>query len=73
MLKFLVVGTSRSGTAYTAQVLNRAGLACGHGWVYTPDGVRRYPHVELLGDAAPLAAPIAADFDGLETLHGHKR
>ena len=65
MLRFLVVGTIRSGTAYTAQVLNRAGIACGHGWVYTPDGVRRYPHVEILGDAAPLAVPFVADFAGL--------
>ena len=65
MLKFLVTGTIRSGTAYTAQVLNRAGIACGHGWVYPPDGVRRYPHVEVLGDAAPLAVPFVADFQGL--------
>jgi hypothetical protein len=65
MLQFLVTGTLRSGTAYTAQVLNRAGIACGHGWAYPPDGVRRYPHVEILGDAAPLAAPFVADFPGL--------
>ena len=65
MLRFLVTGTLRSGTAYTAQVLNRAGIACGHGWVVPPDGVRRYPHVEILGDAAPLAAPYVAEFPGL--------
>jgi len=65
MLQFLVTGTIRSGTAYTAQVLSRAGIACGHGWAYPPDGVRRYPHVEILGDAAPLAAPFVADFPGL--------
>lgn len=65
MLKFLVVGTFRCGTAYTALVLNRIGIACGHGWTCTPDGVRRYPEIDLLGDAAPLAAPLARDFDGL--------
>ena len=65
MLKFLLVGTFRSGTGYAAQVLNRAGVPCGHGWVYSPDGVRRYPHVEIVGDAAPLAAPSAGDFNGL--------
>jgi hypothetical protein len=65
MLKFIVVGTLRCGTSYTAQLLNRMGLACGHGWVYTPDRVRRYPGVELLGDAGPLAAPSARGFPGL--------
>jgi hypothetical protein len=65
MLRFLVAGTLRSGAAYTAHVLNRAGIACGHGWVYTPDGVRRYPHIDIVGDAAPLAVPFVADFPGL--------
>jgi hypothetical protein len=65
MLRFLVVGTFRCGTAYTSLVLNRMGIACGNGWVATPDGVRRYPEVELLGDATPLAATRARDFDGL--------
>lgn len=65
MLKFLVVGTLRSGMAYTAQVLNRSGIACGHAWVYTPDGVARYPQFEILGDASPLAAPSAREFPGL--------
>ena len=53
MLQFLVTGTIRSGTAYTAQVLNRSpGIACGHGWVYTPDGVRAATrYVEFVGDA----------------------
>jgi hypothetical protein len=65
MLRFLVAGTLRCGLAYTAQVLNRMGIACGHGWVYTPDGVRRYPEIAILGDASPLAAPFAKDFNGL--------
>jgi hypothetical protein len=65
MLRFLVVGTLRCGTGYTAQVLNRAGIACGHGWIYSTDRVRLYPEVELLGDASPLAAPSVRDFDGL--------
>src|SRR4051812_46223269 len=64
-LKFLVVGTFRCGTAYTAQVLNRMGIACGHIWVYTHDRVLRYPWIEVLGDASPLAAPAARDFVGL--------
>jgi hypothetical protein len=43
--------------AYTAQVLNLIGIPCGHEWVYSPQNVRRYPEIELLGDASPLAAP----------------
>ena len=65
MLRFLVVGTFRCGTAYTAQVLNRMGIACGNGWVHTPDGGRRYPEIDLLGDATPLAMPLAIAFPGL--------
>ena len=65
MLKFLVVGTLRCGMAYTAQVLNRMGIACGHRWVYTPDRVRRYPEIAIVGDASPLAAPFAKEFNGL--------
>jgi hypothetical protein len=65
MLRFLVVGTMRSGTAYAAQVLNRSGIACGHNWVYTEDGVPRYPQFEILGDASTLAAPLVREFPGL--------
>jgi hypothetical protein len=65
MLRFLVVGTLRCGMEYTAQVLNRMGIACGHGWAYTPDRVRRYPEIAILGDASPMAVPFAKDFNGL--------
>jgi hypothetical protein len=65
MLRILVAGTLRCGTAYTAQVLNLIGIPCGHGWVYSPQNVRRYPEIELLGDASPLAAPFVRDFNGL--------
>jgi hypothetical protein len=67
MLRFLVVGTLRCGMAYTAQLLNRMGIACGHEWAYTPtpDRGRRYPEIAILGDASPLAVPSARNFEGL--------
>ncbi len=65
MLKFLIVGTLRSGSGYMASVLSRMGLACGHGWAYPPDQPRRYPEVDLLGDASPTAAAWVPEFGGL--------
>ena len=65
MLRILVAGTLRCGTSYTARVLNLLGISCGHGWVYSPQEARRYPEIEIQGDASPLAAPFVRDFPGL--------
>src|SRR3954470_22545237 len=65
MPRFLVTGTFRCGLSYTARVFNRMGIACGHEWVYTPDGVRRYPEIAILGDASWMGVPFAKEFDGL--------
>ena len=43
MLKLLVVGTLRCGTAHTAQVLNLMGIPCGRAWVFGHHEVRRTP------------------------------
>lgn len=63
MLRFIVTGTGRSGTAYIAQVLNHAGIFCGHEWVYTPEPVSG--DLEIIGDSSAQAAPVAASFPGL--------
>jgi hypothetical protein len=63
MLRFIVVGTGRCGTAYIAQVLNQVGIFCGHEWVYTPHPVEL--PFEILGDSSAQAAPFAASFPGL--------
>ena len=64
MLTFLVVGTGRCGLGYMAQVLTYMGIPCGHRWSQGP-GPRRYPHVEILGDSSPMAAPAVQAFPGL--------
>jgi hypothetical protein len=65
MLKLLVVGTLRCGTADTAQALNLMGFPCGHGWVFGHDEVQRYPELEVIADASLAAAPLARAFGGL--------
>jgi hypothetical protein len=64
MLKFVVVGTGRCGTAYMAQLLSRMGVPCGHEWVYS-DHPRRYPELEILGDSSAQAVPFLDQFPGL--------
>jgi hypothetical protein len=63
MLRFIVVGTGRCGTAYIAQVLNHVGIFCGHEWVYTPSPAEL--PFEIMGDSSAQAAPVAARFPGL--------
>ena len=67
MIKFVVVGTGRCGTAYTAQVLTRMGIPCGHEWVYSAHP-RRYPDVEIVGDSSAQAVPFLPEFTG-QVLH----
>jgi hypothetical protein len=64
MLKFVVVGTGRCGTAYIAQVLTRMGIPCGHEWVYSAHP-RRYPDLDIVGDSSAQAVPFLHEFTGL--------
>ncbi len=61
-LRFVVVGSGRSGTAYAAAVFCRLGIPCGHeavfGWGHPPDP-------RLLGDSSFCAAPFLGWFSGV--------
>jgi hypothetical protein len=63
MLKFIVAGTGRCGTAYIAQVLTHLGVPCGHEWVYAPE--KCYTDIDILGDSSAQAVPFIPQFDGL--------
>lgn len=63
MLKFIVAGTGRCGTAYIAQVLTRIGIPCGHEWVYAPEHC--YSNIDILGDSSAQAVPFIPEFNGL--------
>ncbi len=64
MLKFIVVGTGRCGTGYIANVLTRAGIPCGHEWIYCPAYRRSSRGSEIIGDSSAQAVPFVPDFDG---------
>lgn len=59
--RFVVTGWPRSGTGYMSQILMRAGVACGHEDVFTPDGVEWGTR---WGDSSWLAAPHLKGFGG---------
>lgn len=61
-LRFLVVGTGRCGTTYTAQLLQRAGIPVDHEVVFTEKGPQ--PAGNLEGDASWMAVPYLAGFEG---------
>ncbi|MBI1330645.1 MAG: hypothetical protein GC166_12180 [Alphaproteobacteria bacterium] len=60
--KFIVAGTGRTGSALIAELLQSAGIACGHESVFTPWGVC-YQR-ELIGDSSWLAVPYLNEFSG---------
>jgi hypothetical protein len=62
MRNFVVTGTGRSGTTYTAQLLTSVGWACGHEDVFTPTLDRFDGFGDYVGDASWLAVP---HLDGL--------
>jgi hypothetical protein len=61
--RFVIVGTGRCGTGYTAKVLTEGGIPCGHEEIYR--GRRITKTWRLIGDASYLAVPHLADFPGI--------
>ncbi len=61
-LRFLVVGTGRSGTTFTTALLQRAGIAVEHEAVFTQTGPRDPGRLE--GDVSWMAVPYLARFPG---------
>lgn len=61
--RFVVVGTGRSGTKYTAELLTALGIPCGHERVYTRHDVKK--QWGLRGDASWLAVPHLDRFKGV--------
>ncbi len=58
-IKYVVVSSPRSGTGYTAEVLSRLGLNCGHEKAFFPGRyVYSHPEENLWGDSSWLAAPF---------------
>lgn len=61
-LRFVVVGTGRCGTTYTAELLQRAGIPVDHKAVFTEKGPM--PVERLEGDASWMAVPYLDRFSG---------
>ena len=58
-IKYIVVSSPRSGTGYTAKVLSRLGLNCGHETQFFPGrAVYHKPGEKFWGDSSWLAAPF---------------
>lgn len=76
IMRFVVTGCARSGTKYTAHLLTRAGIACGHEDVFNrwdeqyglPSGWR---NDAFDGDASFIAAPFTEQLaaDDLTVVH----
>jgi hypothetical protein len=61
-LRFVIVGTGRCGTTFTAQLLQLADIPVEHEAVFTETGPK---HAGILeGDASWMAVPYLAQFDG---------
>lgn len=61
-LRFVVVGTGRCGTTFTATALQRAGIAVDHEAVFTKAGPQQVTNLE--GDVSWMAVPYLARFQG---------
>lgn len=61
-LRFLVVGTGRSGTSFTTILLQRAGIRVDHEMVFTETGPRDPGLLE--GDISWMAVPFLRHFHG---------
>jgi hypothetical protein len=57
-IKYIVVTPPRSGTGYTAEVLSRLGLNCGHEKAFSPGHYAYHRAEKLWGDASWLAVPF---------------
>lgn len=65
-MQFVVTGTGRSGTGYTADLFTAAGLRCGHEQVFRATPVFGERAAPRQGLVAALKGPVAR---GRETLH----
>jgi hypothetical protein len=61
-LRVIVTGCGRSGTNYLAEILNVAGLRCGHEKAFTVLGPREAP--DLDAESSWYAAPYLGEVDG---------
>lgn len=59
MDRFLITGTGRCGTAYTALLLSRMGLMTGHELVFTPGNGPETEWGPYPGESSWIAAPFA--------------
>ena len=64
-IQYIVVGTGRCGTLYTANLLTSLGIPCGHEAIFTPKG----PDYEVL---AGNKEPISSDVSKAENLSNDK-
>ncbi len=61
-LRFVVVGTGRSGTKYAAELFTRLGIPCGHEASFSAEPSAL---AELAGDASFGMVPFLQDFTGV--------
>lgn len=59
--KFIITGTGRCGTKFTATLLSEVGIPCGHENYFNPKYPKRYG---LVGDASWLAVPYLPTYRG---------
>lgn len=60
--RFVITGTGRCGTGYTAALLNACQVPCGHEAVYGPDGPGDWGNIRA--DSSWMAAPHLKEFSG---------
>lgn len=65
-MRFLIVGTGRSGTTYCQAVFRVCGVNCTHQTVFTFDGYPRWDWGDVEGEASFMAVPFLADLRGRE-------
>jgi hypothetical protein len=61
---WLIIGTGRCGTRFTASLLRANGIQCGHEAYFTPDGPKLrnpYRRFTVRGDSSWLAVPYLPD------------
>src|SRR5688572_3038641 len=61
--RFVIVGTGRCGTTYTAELLTQSGVPCGHESIFSYTGMNYCFGYE--GDASWLALPHLGGYQGI--------
>jgi hypothetical protein len=61
--RFVITGTGRCGTVFTARLLTNVGVPCGHEDVFTKKGVRHLRHLE--GDSSYHAVAYLSSYRGI--------